>query len=378
MKNLENIAPPQAKKESYTHSKHGEDRIDNYYWMKLSDEQKAAKNPDKQTSDVVEYLEAENKFTSDMTSHLDDFKEKLYDEIVGRIKQTDMSVPYFRNGYFYLTRFEEGMEYPIYTRKKQTLEANEEMLLDVNELAKDFEFYTARGLAVSPDNKLLSYGEDTLSRRIYTIKFKNLESGEMLDDIIENTTGSLVWANDNKTVFYTRKDESLRAYKIFKHVLGTDSEQDVEVYHEKDETFSAYVYKTKSKKYIVIGSYATVSNEYRYVSADSPNDDFKVFQPRERDLEHSISHYGDHWYVVTNKDKARNFKVMKCSEDNTGKYNWKEFIGHRDDIFITGLEIFKNYLVVNLRKDGMTRVKVLPWNNTDAGYYVNFEEESYM
>ncbi len=377
MMNKVDIPIPTAKMSPEELNIHGDTRIDNYYWMKLSDEQKNATESDQQTQEVVDYLNSENDYTNKMTSHLDNFQEKLFDEIVGRIKQTDMSVPYFKNEYYYLTRYEEGKEHPIYTRKKSSLEADEEILLDINELAKAYEFYTARGLSVSKNNKILSYGEDTLSRRIYTIKFKDLETGDLLEDIIENTTGSIVWANDNKTVFYTRKDDALRAYKIFKHTLGSPVSSDVEVYHESDETFSSYVYKTKSDKYIVIGCYATVSDEFRYVSADNPNEEFKVLQNRERDLEHSISHYNNKWYIVTNKDNAYNFKVMSTSEGQTSKENWQDFIPHKEDVFISGLEIFKNHLVVDLRKDGMTNINVLPWNDLENGHMIQFEEESY-
>jgi len=279
--------------------KHGDTRIDNYYWMKLTDEQKNAKDPDEQTKAVVDYLNAENAYKEEMLSHTKTLQENLFEEIKGRIKQTDMSVPYRKNGYYYITRYEEGKEYPIHSRKKESLDNEEEIMLNVNDLAKDKDYYAVGSRSVSTDNKILAYGEDTLSRRIYNVRFKNLDTGEMLSDIIENTTGGVTWANDNKTVFYTRKDDALRAYKIFKHVLGTPSSQDVEIFHEKDETFGTFVYKTKSKKYIVIGSYSTLSNEYKYVNADTPNAAFTMFQPRERKLEYSISHYGDKWYVST-------------------------------------------------------------------------------
>ena len=372
------IEIPVAQQIPHKHEIHGDVRLDNYYWMKLSDDQKNADNPDEQTQDVLDYLNAENDYTDKMTAHLSNFKEKLFDEIVGRIKQTDMSVPYYKNGYFYLTRYEEGKEYAIYSRKKESLDATEDILLDVNVLAADYEFYTARGLSVSPDNKLMAYGEDTLSRRIYTIKFKDLITGELLEDVIENTTGSIVWANDNKTVFYTRKDDALRAYKIFRHTLGTPSSEDVEIFHEEDETFSCYVYKTKSEDFIIIGSFATVSNEYRYLDANDPNGSFKLFQQRERDLEHSISHFEDKWYILTNKDGARNFKVMTTDLNNTSKNNWVDFIEHKDDVFIDGLDMFKNFLVINERKNGLTQIKVRPWKDPDNAHYIAFDEESYM
>ncbi len=371
------FTPPIADKVPEKLSIHGHDRIDNYFWMKLSDEQKNADKKDDQTRKVIEYLEQENSYTNDMTKHLEGFKGELFTEIVGRIKQTDMSVPYFKNGYYYLTRFEEGKEYPVYSRKKESLEAEEEIMLDVNKLAEAYDYYNVGGLAVSPDNKILAFGEDTLSRRIYTMRFLNLETGEYLPNTIENTTGSVTWANDNKTVFYTRKDETLRAFKIFKHKLDK-TQADIEIYHEQDETFSCYVYKTKSQKYIVIGSYATVANEYRVLEADNPDGKFKLFTERKRDLEYSISHFGDSWYIVTNRDGAKNFKLMSCSETDTEADKWKDFIAHDPLSLISGIEIFKNYLVINQRVDGISQIKVMPWNAMDDAHFIEFEEEAYM
>ena len=370
-----NVEPPIARKESKELTIHGDTRIDNYFWMKLSDEQKNAKESDDQTKEVVNFLNAENDFTKAKLKHTESFQEKLYEEIVGRIKQDDESVPYKDNGYFYITRFEEGKEYPIYSRKKETLEASEEIMLNVNELAKDYSFFRASGLSVSPDNKILSYGEDTLSRRIYMIKFKNLETGEMIEDVIPNTTGRAVWANDNKTVFYSVKDAALRSYKIFKHVLGTDAANDEEVYHEKDETFGTFVYKTKSDKYIVIGSYQTLSSEYRILDADTPNGAFKIFQPRERNLEYSIAHYKDKFYIRTNME-AKNFRLMETSINATTKENWKEVIGNRDDVLLEGMDIFKDYLVLSERKAGITNLRVRPWSGKE--HYIEFKDEAYL
>ncbi len=376
--NKEEIIAPTPKKIAKVLSKHGDDRIDNYYWMKLSDEQKAAETPDPQTADVLDYLNAENDYTQKSMSHLKDFQNELFEEITGRIKQNDESVPYKVNGYYYLTKYNEGKEYPIYSRRKGALEATNEIMLDVNELAQPYDYYQAAGLNVTPDNKLLAYGQDTLSRRKYNIRFKNLETGEYLDDVIENTTGGSVWANDNKTLFYTRKDDALRAFKIFRHTIGTPSSEDVEIFHEKDETFSCYVYKSKSRKYIIIGSYATVSNEYRILDADDPNGTFKVFQNRERDLEHSISHHNDKWYIVTNKDGATNFKVMMTSEDKTDKSNWKDFIAHSDESFVTGLDVFKDHLVISERNEGISKIKVMRWDDINNAHYIDFGEDAYM
>ncbi len=356
---------------------HGDTRVDNYYWMKLSDEQKLKETPDAQTQQVIDYLESENEYLDTLMSHTKDLQSSLYDEIVGRIKQTDMSVPYKDNGYYYITRYEEGKEYPIHSRKKENLKADEEVMLDVNVLAEPFEYYAVGGRSVSPSNKILAYGVDTLSRRIYTVKFKNLETGELLSDEIENTTGGVTWANDNKTVFYTRKDDALRSYKIFKHTLGTDSSKDVEVFHEKDETFGTFVYKTKSKQYIVIGSYATVSNEYRFVNADTPNEPFTIFQARERDLEYGISHYQDKWYITTNKDGAKNFKLMTCPLDKTSKEYWQDEIAHRPEVLLEGIDIFKDHMVLTERINGISNIRIKSWDGNDD-HYIDFGEDAYL
>ena len=297
-------------------------------------------NPDAQTQEVLDFLNAENDYTKGKLKHTEAFQEKLYNEIIGRIKKDDTSVPYKDNGYYYITRFTEGKEYPIYSRKKDNLQAPEEIMLDANVEAESYDFYQAGGLSVSPNNQLLSYGEDTLSRRIYTIKFKNLQTGEMLKDEIPNTTGRAVWANDNKTLFYSTKDETLRSYKIFKHKLGTHASKDVEIYHEDDETFRTYVYKTKSDKYIVIGSSQTLSSEYRILNADTPDDEFRVFHKRERGLEYSIAHFEDKFYIRTNMD-AKNFRLMSTHENKTSKDNWKEVIPHRDDVLLESYGYFQ-------------------------------------
>ena len=327
------LTPPVADKEPETLSLHGDTRTDNYYWMRLSDEQKNAETPDTHTQRVTTYLEAENAYREEMMSHLKPLQEKLYEEIRGRIKETDLSVPYKDNGYFYYVRYEEGQEYPIYARKAGSLEADEAIMLNVNEMAEDFDYYNVGGMSVSPSNRLVAYGEDTLSRRIYTIRIKNLETGDHLEDVIPNTTGRAIWANDNKTLFYSVKDDALRSYKIFKHKLGTPASQDVEVYHEKDDTFGTFVTKTKSKKYIVIGSYQTLSSEYRYVNADTPDDAFRVILPRERNHEYSVSHYGDHWYIRSNAD-AKNFRLVRAPVGETSKNTGEEIIPNRDDVLL--------------------------------------------
>lgn len=358
--------PPVAKKVPKELTNHGHTRIDNYYWLNQRED-----------PEVIAYLNAENDYTKQVLGHTEDLQQKLYDEIVGRIKQNDETVPYKDNGYWYFVRYEEGKEYPIYARKKETREAKDEVMLNANERAAGKKYYAAAGLSVSPNNQLLAFGEDTVSRRQYTIRFKNLQTGELLPDAIPNTTGGAVWANDNKTVYYSVKDPALRSFKIFRHTLGTPASQDKEVFHEADETFSTYVFKTKSDKYIIIGSHSTMAQEYRYLDANNPNGGFKVIQPRERGLEYSVDHFGDNFYIVTNKDGATNFKLMQTPVTKTGKENWKEVIPHRQDVLLEGIEIFKDYLALQERKDGLTQIRIKGWKDAKTDYYINFEEEAY-
>jgi len=368
---------PVAEKQRKELTIHNDTRIDDYFWMRLTDEQKTAKEKDKQTVQVEAYLNAENDYFDKVMNHTKDFQEALFQEMKGRVKEDDESVPYFRNGYFYITRFEKGSQYPIYARKKETLEADEEVMFDVNDEAEGYEYFQLGGLNISSDNKLVAFSTDTVSRRQYTIQVKNLETGEIYTDKIENTTGGSVWANDNKTLFYTKKDPvTLRNKKIYRHTLGTDTSEDVEVFHEEDDTFGAYVYKTKSHKYLVIGSYNTVSSEFRIISADNPFGEWKIIQPRERDLEYSLAHYEDHFYIQTNKDDATNFKLMKTPVDKTEKENWVDVIPHREDTLLEDVSIFKEYLVIEERTNGLNRIRIKRWDGTED-YYLPFDEETY-
>jgi len=355
---------PKAAQKPKELSIHGDTRIDKYYWLN-----------ERENPEVIDYLKAENAYLDTVLGHTKPFQEALFEEIKGRIKQDDESVPYKDNGYYYLTRYEKGKEYPIYARKKGSLEADEEIMLDVNELAKSYAYYAVGGRNVSPDNKLLAFGEDTLSRRIYTLRFKSLETGEMLPDEIPNTYGACAWAADNEHVFYGLKDETLRVYKIMRHKLGTPVSEDVEVFHEADPTFSTFVYQTKSKKYLVIGSSQTLSDEYRVLEADKPTGRFRLIQPRERKLEYSIAHYGDKFYIRTNWN-AQNFRLMACPEDATTKEHWEEIIPHREDVLFEGMDIFQDYLVLSERQEGITRLRVRPWKGEE--HYIEFPEDAYL
>ncbi|WP_445733624.1 S9 family peptidase [Mariniflexile sp.] len=346
--------------------KHKDLRIDNYYWLN-----------DKENPEVIDYLNAENAYTKQLIQHTEAFQKDLFEEMKGRIKEDDASVPYKFNGYWYITRFEKGQDYPVYTRKKESLEAPEEVLFDCNDMAEGLVFFNLGSMSISPDNTLASFSTDTVGRRQYTIQIKNLVTGEVLSDKIPNTTSSSTWANDNKTLFYCMKDAlTLRSHKIFKHKLHTETTEDIEVFYEADETFNTFVYKSKSKKYIIIGSSSTVSSEYRVLNADTPDSEFKIFQKRKRDLEYSIAHYRDHFYIISNGDGATNFKLQKTRETKTEKKYWKDVIPYRKEVLLEDIEIFKDYLVVNERENGLNNLRIMSWDKKED-YYLPFDSETY-
>lgn len=346
---------------------HGQTRVDNYYWMN-----------ERENPDVINYLNAENSYFEEMTKHTKSLQEELFLEMKARIKEDDSSVPYFYNGYYYITRFEKDKDYPIHSRKKGSLEAEEEIMFDCNEMAEGHTFFHLKGINVSEDNQWAAYGVDIVSRREYNIYIKNLFTGEILNTTIEKTTGSSVWASDNETLFYSRKDEvTLRADKIFKHKLHDKEINDILVFFEEDETYNTFIYKEKSKKFMVIGSESTLTSEYRILEANNPNGDFRIFQPRVRGLEYSITHYDSQFYVMTNKDDAYNFKLMQVGEDNTEMMHWKELIAHCDKTLLEGVDVFSNYLVVSERSDGLPRIKIQPWDSSIESYYLPFESETY-
>ena len=369
-------APPTAEKQTHITAIHGLQLEDDYFWMRLSDEQKEAAEPDEQTAKVVDYLNRENDYTKEVMNGTEAFQENLFNEIVGRIKQDDQSVPLLDNGYYYYSRYEEGKEYAIYCRKLGSLEAEEQVMLNVNEMAEGFNYYAVGGQSVSTNNNLLAFSVDTVSRREYTLQFKDLTTGEVLADRIPGTTGGATWANDNKTVYYSKKDPiTLRSSRIFKHVLGTDASQDVLVFEEADETFSCGIGKSKSEQYLMIASYSTVSNEWRYLDANTPNGEWKIIQPRERNLEYSCSHYGDHFYITTNRD-AKNFKLVRTPIHATTYENWEDVLPHRDETLLEGVDIFKDYLVVSERTEGLNQIRVKRWDDAED-YYIQFPDPAY-
>jgi len=360
-----NLKEPIAEKIEKKLSIHGDTRIDEYYWLNQRGDKK-----------VIDYLNAENSYRDLYMKDYKGLEEKLFQEIKSRIKEDDSSVPYLDNGYYYYTRYEKGKQYPIYCRKKGNLEAKEEVLIDANIMSEGYDYFRVGDIEISPDDKVMAYSIDTLSRRIYTIYFMNLETREVHKENIKNTSGSITWANNSKTLFYNLKDiETLRTDRVMMHNLNSNS-TDKEIFFEEDETFSVYSYKTKNDKYIIIGSSATLSQEFRYVSADSPNKDFKIFQKRVNGLEYSIDHFDGKWFIRTNKDKATNFKLMICDENRTNKENWKDYISHRKDVLLEDIDLFDNHLVITERKTGLRRIEIRPWKGGNS-HYIEFEDEAY-
>lgn len=356
--------PPAAKQQAKELEKHGDVRVDNYYWLR-----------EREDPEVVSYLEAENTYRDAVLSNTEAVQTEIYDEIVARIKQEDSSAPYMRNGYYYYTRYEEGKEYPVFCRRKGDMNAEEEIMLNVNELAEGHDFCQVSGLSVSPNNKILAFGLDLVGRRKYQINFKNLETGEMLEDKIEHTAGAVAWANDNKTTFITMKEEgTLRAYQVVRKELGNNTL--TPVYTEEDETFGSYAFADKNNDYILIGCFSTLSSEYRFISADKPLEDFKVIQQREDEHEYSVEVAGDEFYIVTNWE-AKNFRLMKTDISKPSKENWTEVVAHREDVLLEDVETFRKYLVLDERKEGQTLLKVI--NREDnAEHYVDFGETAYL
>lgn len=356
------VTAPQAAQKDTILAKHNDERHDPYYWLN-----------ERTAPDVKAHLEAENRYLDSVMSGLQGFQDSLFEEIKSRIAPNDTSAPYLKNGYYYYVKYEEGLEHPIYARKKGSLDAEEEIILDVNELADGYAYYQVTGLSVSPDNQWLAYGVDTLSRRIYTIYFKDLKSGKTLETTIQNTTGQTSWANDNTTVFFSRKDATLRPFQIWRQNIH--DEQSIHlVYEEKDPTFVCYVDKSKSNKYIFIASSATKTSEYRIVPADTPDREPVLFHSRERGLEYDIDHLDNTFYILTNWE-AENFQIMTCEEQATGKTNWEEKIAHREDILIQDVELFEGGLAVSERVKGISKIALYDWK--DDPFYIDFEEDAY-
>ena len=363
---MKEITPPNLKKVPKSLIKFNDERIDNYYWLR-----------ERENPYVIEYLNSENDYYKKMTLHTKDFQDKLFHEIKNKIKQEDQSVPYFLNGYWYVTKYKENLDYPIYFRYKDSLKSKEEILFDCNKLAQSHDYFNLSNFKVSPNNKIVAFSVDTVSRRLYTIKFKNLDNGEILKDEIINTSGTFAWASDNSTLFYTNRDtQTLRNDKIFKHKIGDALVNDKLVFHETDETFYTNVSKSKSNKFIIISSSSTLTSEFQFLSSNKPDDQFTLFNKRERGVEYSISHFEDHFYIITNKNDAFNYKLLRTELKNTSSENWIEVIEHRENVLIEGIDIFKDFLVVSERFNGLNRINIKPWNGSES-YYIKFESETF-
>ncbi len=345
---------------------HDDVRIDDYFWLN-----------DRKNKEVIKYLKAENSYYDKMTSKYKAFEATLFEEMKARIKEDDESVPYKYNGYWYIVKYETGKDYPIYIRKKESLENPDEILFDCNIMAKGHNYFKLVGLSVSPDNSMITFGIDTTGRRNYILQIKSLLTGQVFSDAIKNTTGSATWANDNLTLFYTKKElKTLRSDKIYKHKLGTSTRTDKVIFHEKDDTFGVAIYKSKSKKFLIIACYSTLTNEYHILNADTPDGKFDVFQERIRGLEYSISHYGNQFYIVTNLDNSVNFKLMKTDENKTLIANWQDVLPHREGVLLEDIEIFKDFLVVSERTNGLNLIRIMRWDGKED-YYLPFDNETY-
>ncbi len=367
------VATPIAEKKPYKMVAHDDERIDDYYWM--NDFFK--KGPD--STNIVDHLKAENNYLDTMLSASKQFREDLFKELKGRIKEKDESVPYKLNGYWYYNRYEEGKQYAVYCRKKESLDAAEEIMHDANKAAEGTKYYSAAGLSVSDNNEMMAIGEDDVSRRLYRLRFKNLNTGEFSPETIINTEGgSYAWAADNKTVFYIKKDIiTLLGFQVWRHVVGTEQAADVKVYEEKDNRHYINVSRTKSKKYIFIYSeLSSEQSEHRFLDASNPTGEFVLFHPRTMGLVYDVDHYNNKFYVRTNLD-AKNYRLMECPLDKTEKENWKEVIPHRADVLLTDITIFNEHLVISEMKEGLMGIRII--NQKDkAEHYLQFDEPAYL
>ena len=360
------LYPPKAEIKKYQHKIHNDIRVDEFYWLN---------NPE--DPEVIDYLERENDYYEKSTKHLKNLENILFTEMRSKIKEEDSSAPYFYNGYWYITRYEKNKQYPIYTRKKEKLSAPEEILFDCNELSKGYDYFRLVGINISPDNKKAVFGIDTLSRRKYTLMIKDLESGELLSTKIKNTTGYGVWANDNEHIFYTKKNsKTLRAESVFRQSIIQGKDSNKLIYTEKDSTFSTFVSKSKSDSYILIGSFSTLTSEYRFLDARKPLGDFKLVQKRIEGLEYSVSHFKDNFFIYSNADNAKNFKIDVVPISNPSKENWKTFLPHREEVLLEDIDLFKNFWVTTERVNGLTKIFIRNWKDSNK-IEIDMDSETY-
>lgn len=357
------LTPPDAEQIPVEFTEHGNTRIDNYFWLK-----------ERGTDKVIEYLEAENEYMKKSLAHTEEMQEKLYTEMRERIIEKDESAPYFKDGFYYYTRYEEGKEYPIYCRKANSLDNEEQIILDVNALAEGYDFFGVSGLTVSPNSNILSFGVDTTGMRKYTIRFKNLETGEYFNDEIPNTNATSVWANDNKTVFYIIKDETLRPYKIFKHYLGEDADDEL-YYHEKDSTYVIGMWRSHSDQMLFITCWSTLSTEMLYIDPNNI-EQINVLHPREADHQYFAEYVDGAFYIRSNKN-AKNFRLMKTLLTNTSYENWETVIPHKEDVYLEDFLLFDDFVATQERTGGVTKLHVLD-RNSDSDYYIEFDEDAYV
>lgn len=340
------LKPPLAERSPKSYSIHGKNVVDDYHWLK-----------DRANPKVIAYLEAENAYTEGTMRPTEALQAKLFTEMKGRLKETDLSVPYRIDDYYYYSRTFEGKQYNVHCRKRGSLDAKEEVLLDQNDLAAGQEYFRLGVYRVSPSHKLLAYSTDTDGSEAFNLRVKDLDSGKLLKDEIRNTYYSVAWGNDDQTIFYTVLDSAKRPYKVFRHVLGSDSATDQLVYHETDEGFHVDLSKTRSGKYILIQSHSMTTKEWRFVEADKPLGDWRIVQPRIQGLEYSVEHHGDQFYIVAN-DNARNFKLVRAPVSSPDKANWTDVIPHRPEVKIEGVEAFAEHLVISERSGGLTNLRV--------------------
>lgn len=359
-------APPVSKKIPKELTIHGHTRIDPYYWLN-----------DRSNPEVIDYLNQENECLKEQLRHTEEFQGRLFAEMKGRIKEEDESVPYLQHGYYYYTKFVKGGEYPIFCRRKGHMSADEEILLDINLLAQGQDYMNVGAIEVALNQQLLAFSQDNVGRRIYEIRFKDLASGDFLEDRLRAVTGNIVWANDNRTLFYSRQDpDTLRSFQIYRHVLGTSQADDVLVFQEDDDTFTCHVSKSKSKQFIFITSQSTVSTESRMLPADDPTAELLLIQERVRDLEYSVEHYEDELLILTNDKGASNFKLVRTPVASTGREYWTDLIPHREEVLLEGFEVFRDFLVLEERFNGLNRIQIRSWNDR-SDHYIEFNDPAY-
>ena len=356
--------PPKAQLKTHIDTVHGDIRSDDYFWLR-----------EKENPKVIDYLKAENAYTEAIMKHTEKFQDKLFNELKSRINETDLSVPVKQDSFYYYSRTVEGQQYRIYCRKEGSLDGEEEILLDLNVLSEGHGYFRLGVHLSSPDHKLLAYAIDTSGGEIYTLYTKYLETGQLLEDKIDSCDGSAVWAADNKTLFYTTLDHTTRPWRLYRHKLGSSQDKDVLIYQENDETYGLYIHKSKSEEYIFMALWANASTEYRYLKANNPTGKFKTIYKRQPDIEYDVSHRGNYFYIVTNEE-ATNFRVMRTTTKKPFRPTWKEVIPHRDSVLVTGISMFRDYMVVYERENGLRQIRIENLKN-NSRYYVEFDEPIY-